>query len=65
MDTGIGRGLTEIAAGLMGIALIALLVGHSKQTAQLIQVGGSTFDNLLRTVTLQSSGQAVQPYGPL
>lgn len=55
MDTGLGRGLLEIATGLMAIALLALLIGRSQQTAQVVQQVGQTFDQLLRTVTLQGS----------
>lgn len=53
MNTGIGSGLLEIASGLLGIALIALLLNRSRDASQLIKSGGSTFDALLRTVTLQ------------
>lgn len=55
-DTGIGSGLLEIASGLLGIALIALLLNRSRDASKLIQTGGSTFDQLLRTVTLQGGG---------
>lgn len=55
MDTGLGRGILEIATGLMAIALLALLIGRSQQTVQVVQQVGQTFDQLLRTVTLQGS----------
>jgi hypothetical protein len=55
MDTGIGRGLTEIAGMLIGVALIALLVGHSSGTVAIINAGGNQFANLLGVVTLQNS----------
>lgn len=54
-ETGIGRGLLEIAAGLMGIALIALLLNKSGAASNLIKTGGGTFNALLKTVTLQNS----------
>ena len=53
--TGIGKDLTQIAVALIGVALIALLVGHASQTAGLIGTGVSGFNSLLQTVTLQSS----------
>lgn len=53
MNTGLGSGLLEIAGGLMGIALIALLINRSKDTSRVIQSGGGMFNTLLRTVTLQ------------
>lgn len=52
--TGIGKNLTEIAALLIGVALIALLVGHAGGTASIIQAGTQGFDSLLQTVTLQN-----------
>ena len=56
MDTGgIGKDLTYLAGLLIGVALIALLVGHAGGTAQLIQAGTSGFNSLLQTVTLQNS----------
>lgn len=54
MDTGIGRGLTEIAGMLIGVALIALLVGNSRGTVDIINAGGKNFANLLGIVTLQN-----------
>lgn len=51
--SGIGKDLTYIAALLIGVALVALLVGHAGQTAGLIQAGTSGFNSLLQTVTLQ------------
>lgn len=56
METGIGRGLMEIATGILGIALIALLINRSSDTAKVIQAGTGGFDMLIRTVTLQNSG---------
>jgi len=55
-ETGVGRGLLEIAAGLMGIALIALILNRARDAGSLVQTAGGTFNNLLRTVTLQNSG---------
>ena len=55
MDTGgIGKDLTYLAGLLIGVALIALLVGHAGQTVGLIRAGTSGFNSLLQTVTLQN-----------
>lgn len=54
MDTGIGSGLLEIASGLMAIALIALLIGHSRETATVVSSLSTNFESLLNTVMLQS-----------
>ena len=51
---GIGSGILEIAMALIGVALLALLVGNSKQTTAVISQAGNTFNDLLRTVTLQN-----------
>lgn len=49
-----GRELTEIATALIGVALIALLVGHASGTKTIIDSATSGFNGLLRTVTLQN-----------
>lgn len=51
-----GGHLTEIAMAFIGVALVALLVNRQANTAQVIGAGGSVFNDLLRTVTLQNSG---------
>lgn len=63
-------GVFEITAGIVGIALIALLINRSQQTAQVISASGATLNNLLRTVTLQNgssmnfnAGAGFYPYG--
>ena len=50
-----GRDLTEIAMALIGVSVIALLVGHSSDTVKVINSGTSGFAGLLRTVTLQNN----------
>lgn len=63
MDTGIGRGMLEIAFGLMSIALIALLLSRSNDTSKVVTAVAGNFDNLLRTVTLQSSSGIGKNFG--
>ena len=55
LDTGIGRGMLEIAFGLMSIALIALLLSRSKDTSTVVSSVAGNFNTLLRTVTLQGN----------
>lgn len=62
-STGIGEGLLEVASGLMGIALIALILNRAGAASGLIQTGGSTFNTLLRTVTLQNNQGMAGYYG--
>lgn len=52
---GLGSGLLEIAMALIGVALLALLVGNSSKTNAIISQAGSTFNDWLQTVTLQNS----------
>jgi hypothetical protein len=54
MANGLGSGLLEIAMGLIGIALIALLVNRSTDTVKIVSQASSSFNDLLRTVTLQN-----------
>lgn len=49
-----GRQLTEIAALLIGVALVALVIGQADKTARVVQSAGGVFNDLLKTVTLQS-----------
>ena len=54
-STGIGENLTALASGLLGIALIALIVSQAKNVNSIVQTGGSTFGNLLSIVELQGN----------
>lgn len=54
MEAFFGKPTFEIALALVGVATIALLVSHSKETVGIIQGAGNTFNGLLRTVTLQN-----------
>jgi hypothetical protein len=48
------RGLLEIATLIIGVALIALLVNPRANTVAVVRAGGGAFNDLLRTVTLQT-----------
>ena len=49
-STGIGENLTAIASGLLGIALIALIVGQAKNVNSIVSQAGQTYGNLLGIV---------------
>lgn len=49
-----GHGILEVAMALIGVALIALLVGKAEKTSQVITSSGDAFNELLKTVTLQN-----------
>jgi uncharacterized protein YoxC len=51
---GLGSGILEIAMALIGVALLALLVGNASKTTAIISQAGDTFNDLLQTVTLQN-----------
>jgi hypothetical protein len=53
----LGAEVTQVALTLAGIALVALLVSHSKGVTDIIESAGKTYGGLLSVVTLQS------PYG--
>ena len=48
-----GKNLTSIAALLIGVSVIALLVGRAQGTVSIIEAGTKGFGDLLKTVTLQ------------
>lgn len=52
---GLGSGILEIVMALIGVAVIALLVGNASKTSQLVSTAGSTLNDLLKTVTLSNS----------
>lgn len=49
------KDITGIVTLLIGVALIALLVGHAGNTGYLISQSGSSLNTLLNTVELTSS----------
>lgn len=49
----------EIAALLIGVALVALLVNPRANTVPVVTAAGNTFNNLLKTVTLQPNGSVM------
>lgn len=57
------KDLTGIVTLLIGVALIALLVGHAANTSALIQSSTAGLNTLLNTVELSNSVQNV-PYSP-
>lgn len=58
-----GRDLTEIAALFIGVAVIALIIGNASKTTQVINSGAGAFNELLKTVTLQSSLGGLSGFG--
>lgn len=44
-------GLVSIALAVVGIAIVAVIVGKNSQTAQVLQTGGSAFSSILKAAT--------------
>lgn len=44
-----------VASALIGVALIALLIGNASKTVQVVNASAQGFNSLLDTVTLQNS----------
>lgn len=53
--------LVTIAAGVIGVAIIAVLVSKNAQTSQVIGSAGSAFSNVLSAATGPVTGKAASP----
>lgn len=49
------KDITGIVTLLIGVSLVALLVGHAQGTTQIVQGAGQTLNSLLNTVELTGS----------
>ena len=49
------QSLLELAGMIIGLATLGLIITRSRNTAQVIQAGGNTFNQLLQTATFQNS----------
>jgi hypothetical protein len=58
-----GKDITSIVTLLIGVALVALLVGHAAGTGSLISASASGLNELLATVELESTASNT-PYTP-
>lgn len=50
------KDVVEIVSLILGVAFVALLVGNAQGTATVAQSVGGTFNDILKTVTLQGGG---------
>jgi len=53
--------LVTVAAGVIGLAIIAVLVSNRAQTSQVIGATGSAFSNVLSAATGPVTGNAATP----
>ncbi len=58
-----GKDITSIVTLLIGVALVALLVGHAAGTGSLIAASATGLNELLSTVELESTASNT-PYTP-
>ena len=54
MDSFFGKDVFAIGAGLLSIAMVALVLSHSKEAGNIIRSAGDTLNGLIGTVTLQN-----------
>lgn len=48
-----------IATGIIGLAIIAVIVGQNAQTAKVIQAGGDAFSDAIRAATGPVTGGGI------
>jgi hypothetical protein len=53
--------LVTIAAGVIGVAIIAVLVSNKAQTGNVLASAGGAFSNVLSAATAPVTGNAAQP----
>lgn len=61
MNGNILEPLVTIAAGVIGVAIIAVLVSRNAQTPQVLGAAGSAFSNVLSAATGPVTGNAATP----
>lgn len=52
------EGLVSIAVAVVGIALVAVIVGRGSQTASVIQSAGGALSSVLKAATAPASGSS-------
>ena len=46
------QGVFGLTSAILGVALITLLINRSGDTVKILETGGSTFNSILKTLTL-------------
>jgi hypothetical protein len=52
-------GIIAILTAIIGVAIIAVLVGQQAQTASVLTAGGNAFANILKTAVSPVSGSGI------
>ena len=61
MERGILEPIATIAAGVIGIAILAVLVSKNAQTPQVLGAAGSAFSNVISAATGPVTGATAAP----
>lgn len=61
MDSRLWEAPLTIAAGVIGLAIIAVLVSNRANTANVLGAAGSAFSNAISAATAPVTGQAATP----
>jgi hypothetical protein len=61
MNRDLWQPVVEIGAGIIGIAILAVLVSKNAQTPQVLSAAGSAFSNAISAATAPITGQAAAP----
>jgi PRD1 phage membrane DNA delivery len=61
MTSGIWESVATIAAGVIGVAILAVLVSKNAQTPQVLGAAGSAFSNVLSAATGPVTGAVAAP----
>ena len=61
MDRSIFEPVATIAAGVIGVAILAVLVSKNAQTPQVLGAAGSAFSNVLSAATAPVTGASAAP----
>ena len=49
-----GKTLFELASLIIGVAIVTLILNPKSKTVEVINSGGSVFNSILKTITLQA-----------
>jgi hypothetical protein len=61
MDRSWTEPIVTIAAGVVGVAILAILVSKNAQTPQVLGAAGSAFSNVLSAATAPVTGASTAP----
>ena len=54
------EGLVSVAVAVIGIAIVAVIVGRGSQTASVLSAGGNAFSSIIKAATSPVAGGGIQ-----